>query len=147
VTHELNESEQTLRRLRDEIDRLTQEIKEANLQSLSIAPADDLKVLLEGTPTRSNSKALCSFVQLKRPLTTRPVPFCTSAEKTLDLIKVGYNAPMASNVLHARLVKMDRLRTIFCLRRTKNFVFYKQSQNILSRSLRYIVTIQSPATD
>ncbi len=58
VTHELNESEQTLRRLRDEIDRLTQEIKEANLQSLSIAPADDLKVLLEGTPTRSKRFAL-----------------------------------------------------------------------------------------
>jgi hypothetical protein len=75
VTHELNESEQTLRRLRDEIDRLTQEIKEANLQSLSIAPADDLKVLLEGTPTRSNSKALCSFVPFKRPLTTTTAPW------------------------------------------------------------------------
>ena len=74
MTHELNESGETLRRLRDEIDRLTQEIKEANLQSLSIAPADDLKVLLEGTPTplrQQNRFAL--FLQLKRPLTTRPV--------------------------------------------------------------------------
>ena len=114
MTHELNESGETLRRLRDEIDRLTQEIKEANLQSLSIAPADDLKVLLEGTPTplrQQNRFAL--FLQLKRPLTTRPVAgLClgsTKKKKTLHLIKVGYNGPMASNVLRARLLRMDRL--------------------------------------
>jgi hypothetical protein len=42
------ESEERLQGMRSEMDHLTQEIKQANLQSLSIAPADDLKVLLEG---------------------------------------------------------------------------------------------------
>ena len=42
------ESETRLDGIRREMDSLTDEIKEANLQSLSIAPADDLKVLLEG---------------------------------------------------------------------------------------------------
>lgn len=47
---QLEASDEAARRIRLGIDQLTQEIKEANLQSLSIAPADDLKVLLEGNP-------------------------------------------------------------------------------------------------
>lgn len=48
VDEEVAESEGRLQGIRAQMDSLTQEIKEANLQSLSIAPADDLKVLLEG---------------------------------------------------------------------------------------------------
>lgn len=51
------ESEERLQGIRSEMDHLTQEIKQANLQSLSIAPADDLKVLLEGTKdSHTNTK-------------------------------------------------------------------------------------------
>lgn len=46
---QLSDAEADVRRLHDQIQRLTLDIKEANLQSLSIAPADDLKILLEGT--------------------------------------------------------------------------------------------------
>ncbi len=45
---ELEQAEAQVRALRSQMDQLTQEIKQANLQSLSIAPADDLKILLEG---------------------------------------------------------------------------------------------------
>lgn len=45
---ELVQSEAQVRSLRSQMEQLTQEIKQANLQSLSIAPADDLKILLEG---------------------------------------------------------------------------------------------------
>lgn len=48
VSEELSQSETQVRSLRSQMDQLTQEIKQANLQSLSIAPADDLKILLEG---------------------------------------------------------------------------------------------------
>ena len=46
---QLDDSEEVIQRIKQDMELLTQEIKEANLQSLSIAPADDLKVLLEGT--------------------------------------------------------------------------------------------------
>ena len=48
LTVELDDTEDAIRRIKEDMEHLTQEIKEANLQSLSIAPADDLKVLLEG---------------------------------------------------------------------------------------------------
>ena len=48
LTAQLDDTEDAMRRIKEDMERLTQEIKEANLQSLSIAPADDLKVLLEG---------------------------------------------------------------------------------------------------
>lgn len=48
ISEELGQSETQVRSLRSQMDQLTQEIKQANLQSLSIAPADDLKILLEG---------------------------------------------------------------------------------------------------
>ena len=48
VNDEVAESEGRLDGIRAQMDSLTQEIKQANLQSLSIAPADDLKFLLEG---------------------------------------------------------------------------------------------------
>lgn len=48
ATEDLVQSETQIRSLRSQMDQLTQEIKQANLQSLSIAPADDLKILLEG---------------------------------------------------------------------------------------------------
>lgn len=48
VDEEVAESEGRLEGIRAQMDSLTQEIKQANLQSLSIAPADDLKLLLEG---------------------------------------------------------------------------------------------------
>ena len=48
---ELEQAEAQVRTLRSQMDQLTQEIKQANLQSLSIAPADDLKILLEGNAT------------------------------------------------------------------------------------------------
>lgn len=49
LTDELADSDAKVRALRSQMDQLTQEIKQANLQSLSIAPVDDLKVHLEGT--------------------------------------------------------------------------------------------------
>lgn len=52
TAEELAQSESHVRSLRSQMDQLTQEIKQANLQSLSIAPADDLKILLEGNMTR-----------------------------------------------------------------------------------------------
>lgn len=52
TAEELAQSESHVRSLRSQMDQLTQEIKQANLQSLSIAPADDLKILLEGKITR-----------------------------------------------------------------------------------------------
>lgn len=48
TAEELAQSESQAKSLRTQMDQLTQEIKQANLQSLSIAPADDLKILLEG---------------------------------------------------------------------------------------------------
>lgn len=48
IAEELAQSDTNVRSLRSQMDQLTQEIKQANLQSLSIAPADDLKILLEG---------------------------------------------------------------------------------------------------
>lgn len=48
VGDELAESDAKVRALRSQMDQLTQEIKQANLQSLSIAPVDDLKIHLEG---------------------------------------------------------------------------------------------------
>ena len=48
LTAEFDDTEDAIRRIKEDMEHLTQEIKEANLQSLSIAPADDLKVLLEG---------------------------------------------------------------------------------------------------
>ena len=49
LQEELAETEGRLQGIRAQMESLTNEIKQANLQSLSIAPADDLKVLLEGT--------------------------------------------------------------------------------------------------
>lgn len=48
IVQDLTESDETVQHIENEIELLTQKIKEANLQSLSIAPADDLKILLEG---------------------------------------------------------------------------------------------------
>ena len=48
ISQDLLQSEAQVRSLRTQMDQLTQEIKQANLQSLSIAPTDDLKILLEG---------------------------------------------------------------------------------------------------
>lgn len=55
TAEEVAQSESHVRSLRSQMDQLTQEIKQANLQSLSIAPADDLKILLEGNMTRRRS--------------------------------------------------------------------------------------------
>ena len=48
LTEELVDSDAKLRALRLQVDQLTQEIKQANLQSLSIAPVDEVKIHLEG---------------------------------------------------------------------------------------------------
>ena len=54
TAEELVQSESQAKSLRTQMDQLTQEIKQANLQSLSIAPADDLKILLEGIKTNNS---------------------------------------------------------------------------------------------
>jgi hypothetical protein len=54
LQEELAETEGRLQGIRAQMESLTNEIKQANLQSLSIAPADDLKVLLEGTHTHAH---------------------------------------------------------------------------------------------
>ena len=58
IKRDLTEIEQTMQQMKIEVDHLTKEIKDANLQSLSIAPTDDLKVLLEGNSIYSSSLSI-----------------------------------------------------------------------------------------
>lgn len=67
IAEEVAQSDTHVRTLRSQMDQLTQEIKQANLQSLSIAPADDLKVLLEGNTVKLCSSVLC-LIESRYPL-------------------------------------------------------------------------------
>jgi uncharacterized protein (DUF3084 family) len=66
TAEELAQSESQAKSLRTQMDQLTQEIKQANLQSLSIAPADDLKILLEGIKTQQLLKSVCFWGRLMK---------------------------------------------------------------------------------
>lgn len=75
IAEELAQSDTNVRSLRSQMDQLTQEIKQANLQSLSIAPADDLKILLEGhNKTGHSRRMLGSPRQLENPVPTNKNP-------------------------------------------------------------------------
>lgn len=75
LTAQLDDTEDAMRRIKEDMERLTQEIKEANLQSLSIAPADDLKVLLEGSyKTGHGRRMLGSPRQLENAVPTNKNP-------------------------------------------------------------------------
>lgn len=75
LTVELDDTEDAIRRIKEDMEHLTQEIKEANLQSLSIAPADDLKVLLEGSyKTGHGRRMLGSPRQLENAVPTNKNP-------------------------------------------------------------------------
>ncbi|XP_059351083.1 ras association domain-containing protein 8-like isoform X2 [Daphnia carinata] len=75
IGEELAQSDTNVRSLRSQMDQLTQEIKQANLQSLSIAPADDLKILLEGhNKTGHSRRMLGSPRQLENPVPTNKNP-------------------------------------------------------------------------
>ncbi|XP_046440092.1 ras association domain-containing protein 8-like [Daphnia pulex] len=75
TAEEVAQSESHVRSLRSQMDQLTQEIKQANLQSLSIAPADDLKILLEGhNKTGHSRRMLGSPRQLENPVPTNKNP-------------------------------------------------------------------------
>jgi len=72
---QLDDSEEVIQRIKQDMELLTQEIKEANLQSLSIAPADDLKVLLEGNyKTGHGRRMLGSPRQLENAVPTNKNP-------------------------------------------------------------------------
>ena len=64
LQQELDDTEGRLQGIRAQMEHLTNEIKQANLMSLSIAPADDLKVLLEGTPSTPLNTSLLRENQL-----------------------------------------------------------------------------------
>jgi len=75
LTAEFDDTEDAIRRIKEDMEHLTQEIKEANLQSLSIAPADDLKVLLEGSyKTGHGRRMLGSPRQLENAVPTNKNP-------------------------------------------------------------------------